>query len=94
MPERKHAAAPNAVLARPLSWASDPVATGRPRPGQPRPRARKSVIAKVNAPRSVKDSDRTADIAAYLKRATNGSRVLCDLHRGGIFSNFGIELMS
>src|SRR5258708_4477218 len=40
MPERKHAAAPDAVLARPLSVASDPVATGRPRPGHPRPRAR------------------------------------------------------
>jgi hypothetical protein len=26
-------------LARPLSWASYPVATGRPRPGQQRPRA-------------------------------------------------------
>jgi hypothetical protein len=31
---------PDAVLARPLSWASYPVATGRPRPGQQRPRAR------------------------------------------------------
>src|SRR5258707_9479208 len=40
MPERKHAGAPNAVLARPLAVASDPVATGRPRPGQQRPRAR------------------------------------------------------
>src|ERR1700674_1861531 len=50
MPERKHAAAPNAVWARPLPLASDPVATGRPRPGQPRPRARKWVIVKVNAP--------------------------------------------
>ena len=49
MPERKHAGAPNAVLARPLSLASDPVATGRPRPGQPRPRARKWVIVSVNA---------------------------------------------
>src|SRR5258708_27152837 len=40
MPERKHAGAPDAVLARPLSVPSDPVATGRPRPGQQRPRAR------------------------------------------------------
>ena len=31
---------PDAVLARPLSWASYPVATGRPRPGHQRPRAR------------------------------------------------------
>src|SRR5260370_20648837 len=38
-PERKHAGAPDAVLARPLSVASDPVATGRPRPGHPRPRS-------------------------------------------------------
>src|ERR1019366_7083749 len=41
MPERKHAGAPDAVLARPLSLPSDPVATGRPRPGHQRPRARK-----------------------------------------------------
>src|SRR5258708_6635403 len=34
---------PPAVLARPLSVASDPVATGRPRPGQQRPRARECV---------------------------------------------------
>src|SRR5476651_2827479 len=40
MPERKHAGAPDAVLARPLSLASDPVATGRPLPGHQRPRAR------------------------------------------------------
>src|SRR5229473_8445346 len=40
MPERQHAGAPDAVLARPLSVASDPVATGRPRPGHPRPLAR------------------------------------------------------
>ena len=40
MPERKHAGTPNAVLARPLALASDPVATGRPLPGQQRPRAR------------------------------------------------------
>src|ERR1700692_2551685 len=39
MPERKHARAPDAVWARPLSWASYPVATGRPRPGHQRPRA-------------------------------------------------------
>jgi hypothetical protein len=32
--------APNAVLARPLSLASYPVATGRPLPGHQRPRAR------------------------------------------------------
>ena len=32
--------APDAVLARPLSLASYPVATGRPRPGYQRPRAR------------------------------------------------------
>src|ERR1035437_5804172 len=42
MPERKHAGAPDAVLARPLSLASYPVATGRPRPGHQRPRARKA----------------------------------------------------
>src|ERR1700684_3100863 len=40
---------PDAVLARPLSLASYPVATGRPRPGQQRPRARGRVIDKVNA---------------------------------------------
>src|SRR5258708_32279219 len=40
MPEREHAGAPNAVLARPLAVPSDPVATGRPRPGQQRPPAR------------------------------------------------------
>src|SRR5476649_1354311 len=41
MPERKHAGAPDVVLARPLSLASYPVATGRPLPGHQRPRARK-----------------------------------------------------
>src|ERR1700687_2742897 len=41
---------PDAVWARPRSLARDPVATGRPRPGQPRPRARKWVIVSVNAP--------------------------------------------
>ena len=41
MPERKHAGAPDAVLARPLSLASYPVATGTPLPGHQRPRARK-----------------------------------------------------
>src|SRR5260370_1302607 len=51
MPERKHAGAPNAVWARPLALASDPVATGRPRPGQPRPRARVRGIVKVKDPR-------------------------------------------
>ena len=40
MPERKHAGAPDAVLARPLSLPSYPVATGRPLPGHQRPRAR------------------------------------------------------
>src|ERR1019366_7927385 len=49
MPERKHAGAPDAVLARPLSLASYPVATGRPRPGQQRPRARVRPRNKVNA---------------------------------------------
>src|SRR3984957_16896143 len=44
MPERKHARGPEAVLARPLSLASYPVATGRPRPGQQRPRARVRLI--------------------------------------------------
>src|SRR5674536_130764 len=39
MPERKHAGAPDAVLARPLSLPSYPVATGRPLPGHQRPRA-------------------------------------------------------
>src|ERR1700687_4108238 len=48
MPERRHAGAPDAVLARPLSLASDPVATGRPRPGHQRPRALR-VTDKVNA---------------------------------------------
>src|ERR1700692_3543766 len=38
---RRH---PDAVLARPLSLASYPVATGRPRPGQQRPRARVRLI--------------------------------------------------
>jgi hypothetical protein len=33
---------PDAVLARPLSLASYPVATGRPRPGHQRPRAREA----------------------------------------------------
>src|SRR5258708_298773 len=42
------AGAPNAVWARPLSLPSDPVATGRPRPGQQRPRAQ-CVRVKVNA---------------------------------------------
>src|SRR6202166_2533470 len=40
---------PDAVLARPLSLASYPVATGKPRPGQQRPRARVRVIDKINA---------------------------------------------
>src|SRR6202030_202334 len=44
---------PDAVLARPLSWASYPGATGRPRPGQQRPRARgvADVKGKRGAPR-------------------------------------------
>src|SRR5260370_8154063 len=37
MPEREHAGAPNAVLARPLAVPSDPVATARPRPAPPPP---------------------------------------------------------
>jgi hypothetical protein len=50
MPERKHAGAPDAVLARPLSLPSYPVATGRPRPGHQRPRARALRVRKrVNA---------------------------------------------
>ncbi len=49
MPERKHARAPDAVLARPLSLASYPVATGRPLPGHQRPRARVRVMQEVNA---------------------------------------------
>ena len=49
MPERKHAGAPDAVLARPLSLASYPVATGRPLPGHQRPRARVRVMQEVNA---------------------------------------------
>src|SRR6202790_4515636 len=48
MPERKHAGDPDAVLARPISLASYPVATGRPRPGHQRPRALRVTI-KVNA---------------------------------------------
>src|SRR6202163_3566544 len=48
MPERKHAGAPDAVLARPLSLPSYPVATGRPRPGHQRPHALRVTI-KVNA---------------------------------------------
>src|ERR1700693_2929429 len=51
MPERKHAGAPSAVLARPLSLASYPVATGRPRPGHQRPHARVRRIKQVNAGR-------------------------------------------
>src|SRR5450755_4759499 len=38
--ENEMDAPPDAVLARPLSLASYPVATGRPRPGHQRPRAR------------------------------------------------------
>src|SRR6202040_2898426 len=40
----KENAGPDAVLARPSSLASYPVATGRPRPGQQRPRARVRLI--------------------------------------------------
>src|ERR1700732_4489544 len=56
MPERKHArATPDAVLARPLSLASYPVATGRPRPGQQRPRARVRLteVRKAGSPEAV-----------------------------------------
>src|SRR5712672_402849 len=42
----EHAGDPGAVLARPISLASDPVAAGRPRPG---PRARVRVTRGVNA---------------------------------------------
>src|ERR1019366_7857660 len=48
MPERKHSGAPDAVLARPISLASYPVATGRPLPGHQRPRALR-VMKGVNA---------------------------------------------
>src|SRR5207237_10167832 len=44
--ERKHAGDPGRFLARPISLASYPVATGRPLPG---PRARVRVIEEVNA---------------------------------------------
>ena len=47
MPERKHARDPSAVLARPISLASYPVATGRPRPGHQRPRARVRVSKRL-----------------------------------------------
>src|SRR5437879_8590668 len=40
MPEEKARRSPPAVLAPPLAVASDPVATDRPRPGQPLPSAR------------------------------------------------------
>src|SRR5438105_10138115 len=46
MAERKHAGDPRRFLARPISLASYPVATGRPLPG---PRARVRVIEGVNA---------------------------------------------
>ena len=46
MAERKHAGDPGRFLARPISLASYPVATGRPLPG---PRARVRVIEEVNA---------------------------------------------
>jgi hypothetical protein len=49
-----NAGPPDAVLARPLSWASYPVATGRPRPGQPRPRARR--VADVKGKRGARKS--------------------------------------
>jgi hypothetical protein len=41
---------PDAVLARPLSLPSYPVATGRPLPGHQRPRARVRVRKRVNGP--------------------------------------------
>src|SRR5674476_691704 len=54
MPEREHAAAPVAVLARPLSLPSYPVATGRPRPGHQRPlRARALMAVNAGAPDAV-----------------------------------------
>src|SRR5213078_996869 len=46
MAERKHAGDPGRFLARPISLASYPVATGRPLPG---PRAGGRVIEEVNA---------------------------------------------
>src|SRR5438552_5584097 len=46
MAERKRAGDPRRFLARPISLASYPVATGRPLPG---PRARVRVIEEVNA---------------------------------------------
>src|SRR5947207_1357113 len=46
MAERKPAGDPGRFLARPISLASYPVATGRPLPG---PRARVRVIEEVNA---------------------------------------------
>ena len=58
MPERKHAGAPDAVLARPLSLASYPVATGRPRPGHQRPRARKGEKRLTRGPEINKSKSR------------------------------------
>src|SRR5207248_2110748 len=49
MAERKHAGDPGRFLARPISLASDPVATGRPRPGA---RARVRVMEEVKIGRA------------------------------------------
>src|SRR5579864_1819651 len=67
MPERKHAGAPDAVLARPISLASYPVATGRPLPGHQRLRARVRVRKENNAP-SASCCDRVvAKLTPYLR---------------------------
>src|ERR1019366_8757734 len=72
MPERKHAGAPDAVLARPLSLPSDPVATGRPRPGHQRPRARKRGARKsINLnPGGPSRSSSSAPAETILRRAS------------------------
>jgi len=49
LPRKVHGVPPDAVLARPLSLASYPVATGRPRPGQQLPRARRTGEIRLTA---------------------------------------------
>src|ERR1035437_1345492 len=73
-----NAGAPDAVLARPISLASYPVATGRPLPGHQRPRARETYRKGLTrGPEIIKSKSATAP------PATSPSCGLQPLHRPG-----------
>src|ERR1700722_7124965 len=79
-------AGPDAVLARPLSWASYPVATGRPRPGQQRPRARVRLTeeAKAGARKSINLNPDPGG-PSRSSRIAPAETIICIFRRGRFF---------